>query len=164
MGSKGTEIVGVDTKQLIDMLNRALADEWLAYYQYWIGARVAKGAMRSAVVSEMNEHAGDELKHAGMLAERILQLGGTPVLSPEKWMELSNCKYDAPENPDAAQLVKDNVKAEQCAIAVYNNILNFIGDKDPVTFHIIREILEDEVDHEDEFQTLEEDIESMNKG
>ncbi|HDM42883.1 MAG TPA: ferritin, partial [Firmicutes bacterium] len=78
MGIKGREIVDMDVNGLVNLLNKALADEWLAYYQYWIGARVVKGPMRGAVVVELEEHAGDELRHAGMLVDRIMQLGGTP--------------------------------------------------------------------------------------
>jgi bacterioferritin len=43
MGTKGIEIVGMDVKQLLNLLNIAFADEWLAYYQYWLGAKVVKG-------------------------------------------------------------------------------------------------------------------------
>ncbi len=53
MGTKGRDIVEMDVDQLIELLNKALADEWLAYYQYWIGAKVAKGPMRGAVVAEL---------------------------------------------------------------------------------------------------------------
>jgi len=44
MGTKGREIVGLDVDKLIELLNKALADEWLAYYQYWIGG---EGGQRS---------------------------------------------------------------------------------------------------------------------
>jgi len=43
MGKKGLEILGVDAPTLIQMLNEALCEEWLAYYQYWIGARMMEG-------------------------------------------------------------------------------------------------------------------------
>ncbi|HET89771.1 MAG TPA: ferritin, partial [Chloroflexi bacterium] len=32
MGTKGRALVGKNVDNLIDMLNKALADEWLAYY------------------------------------------------------------------------------------------------------------------------------------
>ena len=75
MGTKGIEIVGMDVQQLIDLLNKAFADEWFAYYQYWLGAKVVKGPMKEAVIAELLQHAGDELRHAGMVAARIIQLG-----------------------------------------------------------------------------------------
>ena len=50
MGKRGREIVGMDVNKLLDVLNKAFADEWLAYYQYWIGSKVTKGPMKEAVI------------------------------------------------------------------------------------------------------------------
>jgi bacterioferritin len=159
MGTKGREIVGLDVGKLVELLNKALADEWLAYYQYWIGAKVVRGALRGQIVAELQEHAADELKHAGMLVDRILQLDGTPLLSPQDWMKMTNCGYDAPEEPSSKRVLEQNIKGEQCAIEVYNKLLGFIGDKDLITYQMSVEILEDEVEHEDDLQTLMGDME-----
>ncbi|MGC8844150.1 MAG: ferritin-like domain-containing protein, partial [bacterium] len=102
MGTKGRKIVGEGIEKIIEKLNKALADEWLAYYQYWVGAKVVKGVLRGAVSAELNEHASEELAHADKLAERIIQLGGTPLLSPEEWLKATNCGYTAPEDPSVA--------------------------------------------------------------
>lgn len=163
MGTKGKEIVKLEVKSVLNLLNKAFADEWLAYYQYWVGAQVAKGPMRGAVVAELNEHAQDELKHAGMLTARILQLGGTPVLDPAEWKTLSNCGYDAPVNPHVQDIVEQNIKGEQCAIEVYNRLLEMTKDKDIVTYNLAAEILEDEVEHEEDLQSLLEDMEIVKK-
>ncbi len=47
MGKEAIKVSSVDVKKLLDMLNAALSEEWLAYYQYWIGARLMEGPMRS---------------------------------------------------------------------------------------------------------------------
>ncbi len=159
MGTKGREIVRMDVNELIKVLNKALADEWLAYYQYWIGAKVAKGKMRNAVVAELEEHASEELEHAGMLVERILQLGGTPLLKPEDWYKETNCKYEIPDNPKVQVLLEQNIRGEQCAIEVYNKLVNMTKDVDPITYNMVLEILEDEVEHEEDLEALLEDIE-----
>ena len=164
MGTKGREIVGMDVSKLIDLLNKAFADEWLAYYQYWVGAKLVKGPMRGAVVAELEEHAGDELKHAGMLTERIIQLGGTPILKPEDWYEMTNCGYDAPEDPHVKTVLEQNVKGEQCAIDAYKRLLDTVKDRDPVTYNVILEILEDEVEHEEDLQAILEDMKLMKRG
>ena len=161
--SKGREIVRTDVNKLLELLNKAFADEWLAYYQYWVGAKVIKGPMRRAVVSELEEHAGDEHKHAGMLAERIMQLGGTPILKPEEWYKLANCGYDAPKDPSVRAVVEQNVKGERCAIDVYQRLLDTTRDKDEVTSKIVLEILDDEVEHEADLQTILEDIDILKK-
>ena len=82
MGKKAVEISNLDVEKLIRMLNEALAEEWLAYYQYWIGARMMEGPMRSEVEPELLLHATQELGHAELVVNRIIQLGGTPLLNP----------------------------------------------------------------------------------
>ena len=160
MGTKGREIVGMDVNELIKELNKALADEWLAYYQYWIGAKVAVGQMRNAVVEELEEHAEEELEHAGMLVERILQLGGTPLLDPADWYKETNCKYEIPSDPKVKVLLAQNIRGEQCAIEVYNKLAKMTRDVDPITYNMVLEILEDEVEHEEDLEALLEDIET----
>lgn len=164
MGTKARQIVGAGIEQIIEKLNKALADEWLAYYQYWIGAKVVKGPLRGPVSAELSEHAGEELGHAEKLAERIIQLGGTPLLKPQDWLEMTNCGYDAPQDPCAYAILEQNIKGEQCAIEVYNNLLCELKDKDIVTYHLILEILEDEIEHEEDLENLKEDLEGMKKG
>lgn len=161
MGTKGREIVGMDVNELLSILNRAFADEWLAYYQYWLGAKLVKGPMKDAVASELLLHATEELAHADMLAMRIIQLGGQPLLKPEEWYLQTHCGYDAPEDPFVRVILEQNIKGEQCAIGVYQNLLQLVKDKDPVTYNIVLTILQQEVEHEEDLQSLEEDIESL---
>jgi bacterioferritin len=161
MGTKAREIIAMDVDSLIKMLNKAFADEWLAYYQYWVGAQVAKGPARGAVAAELNEHAAEELEHAEMLTERILQLGGTPLLKPEDWYTMTNCGYEAPEDGYVEALLEQNIKGEQCAIEVYRQLMELTKDADPVTYHMALEILEDEIEHEEDLQAILEDIQLM---
>lgn len=166
MGTRGRQILeelGLNVNELIEMLNKAFADEWLAYYQYWLGAKVAVGIPREAVVAELIQHATDELRHADMLAERIIQLGGTPLLAPEDWAQKTNCGYDKPSNPDVRALLDQNIKGEQCAINVYKALIDYTRDKDPVTFDIVLQILQDEIEHEEDLENIKDDIAMMFK-
>jgi bacterioferritin len=161
MGTRGREIVGMDVDELLALLNGAFASEWLAYYQYWLGAKVIKGPMKDAVASELNIHATEELSHANLLADRIIQLGGNPVLNPKQWFELSPCAYDAPGDPYVSVLLKQNIEGEQCAISTYKNMMDITKDKDMVTYNLALTILEQEVEHEEDLQSLQEDLELM---
>jgi len=161
MGTKGISILGGKAEHVVELLQKAYADEWLAYYQYWLGAKIAKGPMREGVMAELVQHAADELRHATMVADRIIQLGGTPLLSPTEWDKWSTCGYEAPEDPHVTKLLEQNVKGEQCAIAVYNAMLKETRDVDPVTYNMAVQILQDEVMHEEDLQALQEDIELM---
>jgi bacterioferritin len=163
MGTKGREIIGMDVGNLLDLLNKAYADEWLAYYQYWVGSKVVKGPMKEAVIAELVEHAADELRHADMLTARIIQLGGTPVIEPKDWYKHTNCGYDAPEDPFVKNVIAQNIKGEQCAIGVYSSLLRDTKDADPVTYNVVLQILQDEEEHEEDLQSLMEDFELMMK-
>ncbi|MCK4472586.1 MAG: ferritin, partial [Anaerolineae bacterium] len=132
-----------------------------AYYQYWVGAKVAKGPMRGAVTAELIQHATEELGHAELLANRILQLGGTPLLKPEDWYKMTNCGYEAPEDPYVEVLLDQNIKGEQCAIGAYQQLVELTKEADPVTYEMALSILTDEIEHEEDLQALAEDIQLM---
>jgi bacterioferritin len=158
MGTRGREIIGMDVGDLLKLLNKAYASEWLAYYQYWLGARVIKGPMKDAVAAELTLHATEELNHAVLVSNRIIQLGGTPVTSPKDWFALSPCAYDAPDDPYVAVLLDQNIAGEQCAIMAYKNIMDVTKDKDMVTYNMALTILQQEVEHEEDLQSLKEDL------
>ena len=144
---------------LIVSLNKALADEWLAYYQYWIGAQVITGSMKDDVIKELDEHANDELRHATMIAKRIIQLGGTPLLEPKAWYSHTICGYLAPNDFGEQRILEQNIHGERCAIRVYRELLDSVKDSDLQTHKMIQEILNDEIEHEKDLQELFKKIE-----
>ncbi|MEA2046871.1 MAG: ferritin-like domain-containing protein [Campylobacterota bacterium] len=159
MARRGNSIIkGLDINDIITGLNKAYADEWLAYYQYFIEGKVVKGIMKDAAIAELEQHAADELRHANMVADRILQLGGTPLLNPKEWFTHTNCGYEAPTNFDVVNILDDAIKGEQCAISIYSDLAEMTKDKDIVTYDIVSQILADEVEHEEDLQALYDDI------
>lgn len=164
MGTRGRQIIeesGIKLVDLVALLNKAFADEWLAHYQYWLGAKVAVGVQREAVMAELLQHAADESRHAGMVADRIIQLGGTPLLEPKEWEIHTNCGYDKPDNPDVRIILDQNIKGEQCAINVYKSIMDYTKDKDFVTYDMALQIMTDEIEHEEDLEAIKEDIRVM---
>ena len=159
MGLAAQKISTVDREVLIEDLNCAFSEEWLSYYQYWIGAQVAKGPMRIAITEEFMEHAKQELHHATLISTRIIQLGGTPIINHEDWEKVAKCKYEAPRDEKIMAIVKQNLESERCAIMRYQNICEFTKGKDIETFHMARSILSDEIDHEQDMEDYLEDFE-----
>ena len=161
MGKEAVEIAGVDVKKLIDMLNAALSEEWLAYYQYWIGARLMEGPMRSEVEPELLVHANEELAHAELVANRIIQLNGTPVTNPVEWTKLARCKYEDPTDPYIEVILEQNLRGERCAIQRYEEIANYTVGKDHATYQMAVSILEDELEHEHDIEDWLTDLNRM---
>lgn len=161
MGKRGLEILDLNVEELIQMLNEALSEEWLAYYQYWIGARMMEGPMRSEVEPELLVHANQELNHATLVVERIIQLGGTPVLNPKDWVKFSKCDYEEPVDPYVEKILEQNLNGERCAISRYKQIADFTYGKDHTTYQMATTILNEELEHEQDIEDWIGDLERM---
>ena len=153
MGTKAKEIVKLDVDELITELNKAYADEWLAYYQYWIAAKTLTGRGSIMLAKELERIAEEELEHAEELAERILMLGGKPLVTPKAWFEETNCGYSEPPE-DQEGVIRMVIEAEQCAIEVYERLAKKTLQGDPITYELMLHILEEELEHEDTFENL----------
>lgn len=109
-------------------------------------------------MAELEEHAVEEFEHALRLVDRILALEGTPLLSPNQWFEKTNCGYETPEDPHVGVLPEQNIAGEQCAIKVYDEMMEFTKDTDPVTYQMALEIMVEEIEHEEDLEALQEDM------
>ena len=161
MGKQGIISASVDVDQLLGMLNAALSEEWLAYYQYWIGARLMEGPMRSEVEPELLLHADQELGHAVLVVNRIIQLGGTPVINPADWTKFARCSYDAHSDPYIEVILEQNLKGERCAIQRYQEIADFTNGKDHSTHQMAVTILNEEIEHENDIEDWLTDLQRM---
>lgn len=166
MANKNVKILSskVNLGKLLELLNRALSEEWIAYYQYWIGAQVIKGNMRKDIQDEFLEHAKDEAKHAQWICDRIIELDGIPeVMNPKDWDKLAKCKFMSPNKPESDKLVSQNIEAEECAIDTYTEIADYTKDGDYVTHDLAKKILAEEVEHLQDLSNYKEDIEIAKK-
>lgn len=149
----------IDVPKLLGLLNAALSEEWLAFYQYWVAGFVVEGAMRADVQREFEEHATEEYNHAKLLADRIVQLEGVPVLDPAQWTMLARCKYSPPIKNDVVTLLKENIAAERCAIIRYEEIASLTNNVDYTTCDIAKRIMAEEEEHEQDLQDCLRDVE-----
>lgn len=156
MGEKGKQIVDLNVSELIAELKKAYLDELLAFYSYWLTAQVAEGFHGEELIENFTEEAKDELSHAERLAQRILELGGDPVVHPKDWEKNANAPWTSPRSDwsDADGMVEDQIQAERGAIEAYNRIAKMTFGKDPVTYSLVTELLKDEVGHEDFLESL----------
>mgnify|MGYP003592731584 CR=1 FL=1 len=161
MGKTAVEISNVNNKEIITVLNEALSEEWLAYYQYWIGSRLMVGPMRSEVEPELLLHATQELGHAELVLNRIIQLGGTPVLNPNKWKDLARCDYEEPSDPYIEVILEQNLRGERCAIQRYQTLAAMTEGKDYATYQMAITILNEELEHEHDIEDFIADIERL---
>lgn len=145
------------TEEIVKMLVKALADEWLAAYQYWVCKNLSRGQGKTDADQEFDQHFQEELAHADKLMFRIKELGGKPIFNPEEWLVLGNPWVEVTTSNVKEQLAI-TIKAEKDAIAYYESIIQYVRGFDEVTLKVIREILSDETEHAYDLEMLFEEM------
>ena len=141
-----------DRETVIKLLNEALATEIVCVLRYRRHYFTAEGMNAESVKSEFLAHAGEEQAHADQLAERIVQLGGEPNLSPEGLADRSHSEYIEGENLE--DMIKEDLVAERIAIESYRDVIAFVGSDDPTTRRLLEEILMKEEEHAEDLVSL----------
>ncbi|MBU3958922.1 MAG: ferritin-like domain-containing protein [Candidatus Omnitrophica bacterium] len=156
MGKQARAIVDLSLKDLVKDLNKAYADEWLAFYLYWYMAQTVSGKSYEDIQGLLNKLAKDELEHAQELADLIIKLGDLPSANPMDLEKNANASYIMPPKnmADINRIIRIVSESEAGAIEVYNKIAKKTQGKDHVTYQLITHILSEEVNHEEMFENL----------
>jgi bacterioferritin len=133
------------SKKLMDLLNSGIARELQVSVQYMWQHVLWSGVKAFAVKDELKSIAVAEMKHAEAIAERLAYLGGVPTTKPEPIFV----------GKDLSEMLQQNKKDEEGAIALYKQIINLAQEeKDVTTARLFEDILEDEEEHHDTFTSL----------
>jgi bacterioferritin len=147
-----TESYAGDPVTSCKVLNDALATEIVCVLRYKRHYFMAKGIHAGPVKDEFLEHAGDEQRHADMISERIVQLGGAPDLAPEGLHARSHTEYV--EGDTLVDMIKEDLVAERIAIDSYREMATYFSKFDTTTRKMIEAIQADEEDHADDLADL----------
>lgn len=156
MGKQARAIVDLSLKELVKDLNKAYADEWLAFYLYWYMAQTVSGRAYEDMQEFLMKIAKEELEHAQELADLIVKLGDVPIANPMDLGKNANSPYPMPpkNTADLNRIIRIVTEAEAGAIEVYNKIAKKTLGKDNVTYQLVTHILAEEVNHEEMFENL----------
>ena len=141
-----------DREAIIQLLNEALATELVCVLRYKRHYYATKGIRAKVAAAEFLEHAQDEQRHADQIAQRIVQLGADPDLNPSTLAARSHAEYD--ESTDLAGMLKANLIAERVAIESYREMIAYVGERDPTTHRMLKEILAKEEEHAEDINDL----------
>lgn len=156
-----TESYRADRETVVRVLNDALATELVCVLRYKRHHYMASGIHAQAVAEEFLEHAREEQEHADKLAERITQLDGEPDFNPATLLARSHSQYV--EGTSLVDMIQEDLVAERIAIESYNEIIRYLGDKDPTSRRVMEEILAKEEEHAEDMKTLIETISHFEK-
>jgi len=128
----------VSRKQLIELLNQDLAREYQAIIAYIVYSQVLKGAEYMSIAAELEKHAGEELRHALLIAKQIDYLGGSPTVTPNA----------VKTSIRAREMLRFDLENERQTIVQYRaRIKHCEALGEYAMAEHIREILKDEQEH-----------------
>jgi bacterioferritin len=142
----------LDPRQVVQLLNEALATELVCVLRYKRHYYMAQGIRARFAAEEFLEHATQEAEHADRIAERIVQLGGAPDFDPDSLTQRSHAQYH--QGTDLKEMLLEDLVAERIAIESYREMVRFLGDHDPTTRRMLEEILAVEEEHADDLNDL----------
>jgi bacterioferritin len=137
------------SKELLEMLNSALARELQVSIQYMWQHVLWKGIKAFAVKEEFKRISITEMKHAEAIAERIAYLGEKPTTVPAPIFVGESLK----------EMLEQDKKDEEDAIELYKKIIQMAQrEGDITTADLFTKILADEEEHLDTFKGLLEGL------
>lgn len=139
--------------QVIDFLNKALFNELTAINQYWLHYRMLHHwGIRKLAEYERHESI-DEMKHADVLADRILFLGGLP-----NFQALGKLRV----GETVEEIIRADLALEHDALPLLRDAISHCeAARDFVSREIFERILESEEEHIDFLDTQLDMIEHM---
>jgi len=147
---------------IIDMLCKILADEYVSYYAYFAGAKNIRGENWMDVKQEFEQHAEDERGHFESVFDRLYQLGyyNKDLLKDIKENAGYYWDVDTKDPKKAAEIART---AEKKAVEAYQKLLAAIAGQEPekrdyATEKLAKEHLETEQDHLQDMERLVEEF------
>lgn len=156
-----TEGYKAKVETVIRLLNEALATEIVCVLRYKRHYFMATGLSSLSVKGEFLQHATEEQVHADQLADRIVQLGGEPNLSPEGLLSRSHSEYV--EGASLVEMITEDLIAERIAIDSYREMITYVGTDDPTTRKVLEGILAQEEEHAEDLASLLKELNPESK-
>ncbi len=140
-------------QEVIDILNKALAEELTSINQYMLHSEMCEDWGYGKLHGVIEARAITEMKHAEKLIGRILFLEGMPILSELEPLHIGSTVQKQLENDHEAEL--EAVKLYNEAVALTTKLA------DNGTKILVESILTDEEDHIDWIEEQLDQIEQM---
>ena len=128
----------MNNKKIVEILNKALAEEITALLQYIQHHYLYQGANAQSVKELFKKLSFTEMDHAYKLGERIAALGGMPTTKP-----------NAPKVPKKSiEMINVDLQDERDAVVAYREWIKVVDKEGDVTSrNILEGILADEEGH-----------------
>lgn len=129
--------------ELIDNLNRALSLEWAGAIQYTQHSFLVNGIEREIYRKFFREQSEEAHEHTYRLGDKIVSLGGVPVVEPAPIQQAVNI----------TEMLQQDLELERAALAAYMAAWEVCDDEKTTQFWLEERIAEEQ-EHVEELEKI----------
>ncbi len=128
---------------IINQLNEILKHEWTGVAQYSQASFIIEGPWREVYAEKFEGDAKESFKHASLVGNKIVALGGVPVAQ----------RNEVKQSRDLTEILQNSLAFESKAVEMYNKAIDLAeGDRPLIIF--LEDILLEEQEGVDEYSKL----------
>lgn len=133
----------MSNQTIIEVLNEILKHEWTGVAQYSQAAFVVEGPWREVYSEKFESDAKESFKHANLVGNKIVSLGGVPIAQ----------RNEIKQSKDLKEILEFSLEFESKARDLYLRALSLVEGDRPLTI-FLEDILLDEQEGVDEYTKL----------
>jgi bacterioferritin len=138
--------MAINTKQVIDQLNRILECELAGVVRYTHYSMMIFGYSRIPIVKWFRDEATESLGHAQQAGEMVTRLGGHPSLGIGNLLET--------HQHDIGQILRETLHHEHYALGLYIDLLKLVEGQSVALEEYARGLIAQEEAHIDEIDKM----------
>jgi bacterioferritin len=124
----------MDNAKVIDKMNDCLRHEWTGVAQYAQAGFVVSGFWREVYSEKFFGSAKESFKHAQLMGEKIVALGGVPTVE----------RNPVKQSNDLTELLQIGLEFESKAVKLYSELLDLAADDKPLCIFLENILLEEQ--------------------
>lgn len=136
--------------ELLDQLNVILSLEYAGVVQYMQNSFLVTGHDRVVFSDFFRKQSNDALKHAGIIGDKIVALGGVPTVEPAT----------IKQSTDLTEMLEQALKLEREALAAYMKAWEMASGNKPLRF-LLESMVQQEQTHVEEMEKIVSSKRSM---
>lgn len=125
----------MNTAKVIDQLNEILRWEYAGLVQYLQHSFIVQDIWRDVYADRFGDSAKEAMKHAQLIGDKIVALGGVPTVE----------RAEVKQSADLKEMLRYDLELERMQVKLYDEALKMVEDNAP-----LRVLLEDIILEEQE--------------
>lgn len=140
----------MDRQAILNQLNEILKHEWTGVAQYAQASFLIEGPWREVYADKFEGDAKESFKHAGLVGNKIVAMGGVPVAQRNEIKQSKNLR----------EVLEFSLAFEAKAVEMYSKALELAEGDRPLTI-FLEDILLEEQEGVEEYSKLLRESEGM---